>query len=146
MTARFVKLPVLGVMAALLVAAGFAENAAAQAQAQAQPRTNSGVLKRVPLDQWMPERCPEPEQRGEVVVCGRPEEPPRVEAPPPVPGDPATDVPARRKELTEMGNTTPGSCTARGPGGAAGCVNEQYEQWRRERELQKAREKVPEPQ
>jgi|TARA_R110000782_G_scaffold49238_4_gene107250 hypothetical protein len=109
------------------------------------PATNSGVLKRVPLDQWMPETCPNPERRGEIVVCGRPDEEPTVETPP-EPGEPGTDVPSERLKLTEPGNVAPSSaCSAVGPAGDVGCSRNEYEQWRRERQLQKAREKVPEP-
>ena len=109
------------------------------------PATNSGVLKRVPLDQWMPENCPNPERRGEIVVCGRPDEEPTVETPP-EPGEPGTDVPSERLKLTEPGNVAPSSaCSAVGPAGDVGCSRNEYEQWRRERQLQKAREKVPEP-
>ncbi|WBX86225.1 hypothetical protein [Sphingosinicella microcystinivorans] len=109
------------------------------------PVTNSGVLKRVPLDDWMPEKCPNPERRGEIVVCGRPDEEPAVETPP-EPGEPGTDVPSERLKLTEPGNVAPSSaCSAVGPAGDVGCSRNEYEQWRRERQLQKAREKVPKP-
>ncbi len=109
------------------------------------PVTDSGVLKRVPLDQWMPENCPNPERRGEIVVCGRPDENPVVETPP-EPGEPGTDVQGERLKLIEPGNVAPSSaCSAVGPAGDVGCSRNEYEQWRRERQLQKAREKVPEP-
>lgn len=118
---------------------------AAPTESTKPPVTNSGVLKRVPLDQWMPENCPNPERRGEIVVCGRPDEEPTVETPP-EPGEPGTDVPSERLKLTEPGNVAPSSaCSAVGPAGDVGCSRNEYEQWRRERELQKAREKVPKP-
>ena len=116
------------------------------ASAPAPAATNSGVLKRVPLDQWMPENCPNPERRGEIVVCGRPDEEPTVESPPPVPGDPGTDVQSERANLIAPESAAPStSCTAVGPGGDSGCSRNEYQQWKRERELQKAREKVPNP-
>ncbi|MBB4633761.1 hypothetical protein [Sphingosinicella soli] len=115
------------------------------AQTESKPATDSGVLKRVPLDQWMPENCPNPERRGEIVVCGRPDEEPTVETPP-EPGEPGTDVPSDRLKLTEPGNVAPSSaCSAVGPAGDVGCSRNEYDQWRRERQLDKARAKVPEP-
>lgn len=118
---------------------------AASAPAPSAPATNSGVLRRVPLDQWMPERCPNPERQGEVVVCGRPDEEPAVEAPPPEPGERGTDVQSERLELVAPESAAPSAvCTAAGPAGNAGCSQSEYDQWRRERTLQKAREKVPE--
>lgn len=133
---------VMMLTAVMLLGASAASAQQAQAPASA---TNSGVLKRVPLDQWMPERCPNPEQQGEVVVCGRPEE----EAPPapePEPGERGTDVQEERAALIAPESAAPStSCTAVGAAGEFGCNRAAIEQWKRERKLQKAREKANQP-
>jgi hypothetical protein len=116
-------------------------------QAPPEPNTNSGVLRRVPLDEWMPESCPNPEQRGEIVVCGRPDEEPTVPEAPPQPGDAGTDVQSERAALVAPESAAPGAqCTTVGAGGSFGCANAGREQWRRERKLQKAREAANQPQ
>jgi hypothetical protein len=120
---------------------------AGMAAAQTQPApaaTNSGVLKRVPLDQWMPERCPNPERQGEIIVCGRPDEEPSVPPEEPVPGERGTDVQSERAALIAPESAAPStSCTAVGAAGEFGCNRAAIEQWRRERALQKARQQRP---
>jgi len=138
------KISRLAIAAALC---GMSASIAAQTPAPPEPNTNSGVLRRVPLDQWMPESCPNPEQRGEIVVCGRPDEEPTVPSPPPEPGDRGTDVQSERAALIAPESTAPSmSCTPVGGAGNSGCNNAAIEQWRREQKLKKAREKVPVPQ
>lgn len=132
--------------ASALLGFGLPMEALAQAAAPPAPSTDSGVLRRVPLDEWMPESCPNPEQRGEIVVCGRPEEEPSVPPKPPEPGERGTDVQAERAALIAPESAAPStSCTPVGGAGTFGCSNAEYEQWRRERKLQKARENVPKP-
>lgn len=110
------------------------------------PATESGVLRRVPLDQWMPESCPNPEKRGEIIVCGRPDEEPSVPADGPKPGDRGADVQSERAALLAPENAAPSvSCTPVGAAGEFGCAGAANEQWRRERALQKARRQAEEP-
>ncbi len=111
------------------------------------PATDSGVLRRIPLDEWLPESCPNPERQGEIIVCGRPDEEPTVEPEVADPGDRLTDVQSERAALIDHESAAPStSCTAVGGGGEFGCSKREYDQWRRERALQKKRQKVPEPQ
>lgn len=105
--------------------------------------TDSGVLKRVPLDQWQPEACPKPERQGEIIVCGRPDEEPSVPPEEPEPGERGTDVQAERAALIAPESAAPStSCTAVGPAGDFGCNRASIEQWKRERKLDKARAKA----
>ena len=108
---------------------------------------DSGVLvappqKRIPLDQFMiPRGCDDLEE-GEICVTGDPYEEPE-EVPPPEPGDRALDVPAEREALSTLGANTPDTCNSVGIGGSIGCTYETYDNWKKERELLKARTKNP---
>lgn len=135
------SLPVFVVCAAML-----AVPALAQTPAPPEPATDSGVLRRVPLDQWVPQSCPNPEQRGEIVVCGRPDEEPAMPEKAPEPGDRGTDVQSERAALIAPESAAPStSCTPVGGAGEFGCNRAAIEQWRREQKLKKAREKAREP-
>lgn len=130
----------------MIVAAMLFGAASAHAQTTPAPATNSGVLKRVPLDEWMPETCPNPERQGEIVVCGRPEEEPTVPPDEPEPGERGTDVQSERAALIAPESAAPStSCTPVGSAGEFGCNRAAIEQWRRERKLQKARDEANQP-
>jgi hypothetical protein len=138
------KRSLLTLGAAMLCAAASA--AQAQTAPPPAPTTDSGVMRRIPLDEWVPQSCPNPEQQGEIIVCGRPDEEPSVPPEQALPGDRGTDVQSERAALLAPGNAAPSqSCTNVGAGGQTGCINAEYQQWKRERELQKAREKAEEP-
>ena len=94
--------------------------------------------KRVPLEEWRPEQCPKPTKAGEIVVCGRPEEPaPPPPAEPVVPGS-RDDVASEREALVAPVRTGDGSCSAVGPNGGMGCGAEAARQWKRDKAAAKA--------
>jgi hypothetical protein len=137
---------ILILTAALLAASPAALAQSASAPAPTPGTTDSGVLRRVPLDQWLPERCPNPERQGEIVVCGRPEEEPTVPPDEPEPGERGTDVQSERAALIAPESAAPStSCTPVGGAGEFGCNRAAIEQWRRERKLQKARDEAKQP-
>ena len=103
-------------------------------------KTPSPVLsaKRVPLEQWRPEECPKPSKAGEIVVCGRPEEPaPPPPAAPVMPGD-RDDVVSEREALVTPVRTGGGSCSAVGPNGGMGCSADMARGYRRDKAAAKA--------
>lgn len=138
----------------LAALAGFAICAPCAASAQNEetpPRTDSGVLvsppQRMSVDEFLGLRgCPDDLPPGEICVEATPDEP-EPEPAPPDPGDRLLDVQAERETLSEMGSTTtPTDCSAVGAAGQfGGCTQQVFRDWKKERELKKAQEDVPDP-
>ena len=94
--------------------------------------------KRVPLEQWRPEQCPKPTKAGEIVVCGRPEEPAAPPPADPVPPGARDDVVSEREALVAPVRTGDGSCSAVGPNGGMGCGTDMARQWKQAKSADKA--------